>query len=66
MEPHWEGRIKLFKTSPGQMTKMAATLIYVKNLEKSFSLEILKLGMQHRELKVVYMKMANLTVMPND
>ena len=36
MEPPWDGGTKICPTGPGHMTKMAAMLIYGKNLKKSF------------------------------
>ena len=45
---------KVYIKGPGHMTKMAATHLYDKNLQKSFSTElmIMKLGMKHNELKL--------------
>ena len=39
VEPPWEGGTKVCINGPGHMTKMAATLIYGKNLKKSSSPE---------------------------
>ena len=39
LEPPWEGGTKVYINGPGHMTKMAAMLIYGKNLEKSSSPE---------------------------
>ena len=36
MEPPWDGGTKVCSNGPGHMTKMAAMLIYGKNLKKSF------------------------------
>ena len=53
----WKGE-KVYIKGPGHMTKMAATPIYDKNLQKSFSRTfrcspmIMKLGMKHYELKL--------------
>ena len=55
MEPPWERGKKVYINGPGHMTKVAATPIYDKNLQKIFfsrtgSSMILKLGMQHQGL----------------
>ena len=53
-----EGGTKVYINGPGHMTKMAVTPIYGKNTKKKIffsrteSSMILKLGMQHRELKL--------------
>ena len=39
VEPPWEGGTKVYINGPGHMTKMAAMLIYGKNLKKSSSQE---------------------------
>ena len=39
LEPPWQGGTKVCIICPGHMTKMAATPIYGKNLEKSSSPE---------------------------
>ena len=39
VEPHWEGGTKVYINSSGHMTKMAAMLIYGKNLKKASSPE---------------------------
>ena len=39
MEPLWDGGTKVCSNGPGQMTKVAAMLIYGKNVKKSSSLE---------------------------
>ena len=39
VEPPWEGRTKVYINGSGHMTKMAAMLIYGKNLKKSSSPE---------------------------
>ena len=56
MEPLWEGGTKVYTNGPGHMTRMAAILIYGKNLKRIFFSGIkrpmtLKLGMQHRVLE---------------
>ena len=35
VEPPWEGGTKVYINGPGHMSKMAAMLIYGKNLKKS-------------------------------
>ena len=35
VEPFWEGRMKVYVNGPGHRTKMAASSIYGKNLQKS-------------------------------
>ena len=35
VEPPWEGGTKVYMNGPGHMTKMAAMLIYGKNLKKN-------------------------------
>ena len=40
VEPHWEGGSKVCINGTGHMTKMAATPIYGKNLQKSSSTEL--------------------------
>ena len=57
VEPAWEGRNKVYIDCPGHMTKMAATPIYGKNLQKNFfyrtnSPMIMKLGMEHYKQKL--------------
>ena len=39
VEPPWEGGTKVYINGPGHMTKVAAMLIYGKNLKKSSSPE---------------------------
>ena len=39
VEPPWEGETKVYINGPGHMTKMAAMLIYGKNLKNSSSPE---------------------------
>ena len=57
VEPPWEGGKKVNINGLGHMTKMAATPIYGKNLNKNFSYRtnspmIMKLGMEHYVLKL--------------
>ena len=42
-EPPWEIGKKVYINGPGHMTKMAATPIYDKNLQKSFPTELIVL-----------------------
>ena len=39
VEPHWEGKTKVYINGPGHMTKMAVMPIYGKTLKKSSSPE---------------------------
>ena len=46
VEPHWEGRTKVYINGPGHMTKMAAMPIYLKIfISRTIKPLILKLGM---------------------
>ena len=46
VEPPWEGRKKVYINGLGHMTKLAATPVYGKKLQKSFPM-ITKLDMGH-------------------
>ena len=39
VEPQWDGGTKVSSNGPGHMTKMAAMLIYGKNMKNSSSLD---------------------------
>ena len=51
MEPPWEVGKKVYIDGTGHMTKMATMLIYGKNLQKSNSPMIMKLGVEQYVLK---------------
>ena len=69
MEPHWEVGKKVYTNGTGHMTKMAAMLIYGKNLKQIFSYRtnspmIVKLGMEQYVLKLYKVYIYNDSELP--